>query len=293
MATQRITKIFFAAASVTLLTCPSVVLGDDLAFTGDIGTKQEIAWATIARSVVENDDLDPGKSKPAHICRAKLYYMTNVFLEQAAYASELIRRTPLDPEAGGALVINFDTRIRLNASAFEWSGIADADGAFRADSPQFSDPEYCLVLVETPIAQNSINGMAWVCRMCEATLNVAFVSTLADDAIVFSVIMHELGHMLCADHDHSGGVMRPTAIGDSRIGTLSGTSVASISRAVARNSGDLGCLKKGTTEKFARRSHRGHYVHEHDVDDGAVFAASFFIFTLLFFALLIPCWLLY
>ena len=177
--------------------------------------------------------------------------------------------------------------------AFVWSGLYDAEEAFREDSPQFADPDYCLVLVEKPIAEDRINGMAWVCRMCRSTLNVAFVDTLADDAIVFSVIMHELGHLLCADHDHSGGVMRPTAIGDSRIATLSGTSVKSISQAVMGNKQPLGCLESGTTANFQHRHHNGHYTHDHDVDDGTLYAASFFIFFIIFLALAVPCWLLY
>ena len=288
---QKTIAIFFAVASNILLMYPLAVLGHEIAFTTDVSTNEDLAWATVARSIVDRDNTNNATS--AKICRAKLYYVSDLFLEQAAYASELLMRTPLEPKAGGALVVHFAEKIRLNMNDFVWSGEKDHDLAFKADSPQFSDPDYCLVLVETHMADKNINGMAWVCRMCSPTLNVAFVNTLADDSLVFSVIMHELGHLLCAKHDHSGGVMRPTAIGDSQVATLSGTSVASISLAVAQNSGEGGCLQEGTTSNYLRKNHERHYQHEHDVDDGAIYAASFLIFTIIFLSLTLPFCLLY
>lgn len=240
---------------------PLVALADDVAWTSKFDNVEgEIAWANVARSVVKKNVVQ--EDAPVHVCRGKLIYSTSSFINQAEYAAELIRQTTL--EDGSSLAIDFTTKQELDVSQYVWSGHEDTETAFRTDSLQFADPNFCVVLVETRQADENINGMAWVCTMCSSNFNVAFINTLMDDALTFSVIMHELGHLLCATHDHRGGVMRPVAKGDHKAATFSGMAVTAISEAVEAYASDnpSSCLSRDTSDSYP------HSIQEHQVCDG-------------------------
>tara|TARA_Y100000992_G_scaffold301027_1_gene270949 strand:+ start:2090 stop:2659 length:570 start_codon:yes stop_codon:yes gene_type:complete len=171
--------------------------------------------------------------------------------------------------------------------------------AFKKTSTAYADDQYCLVLVELPMAQH-LNGMAWVCGVCKPNKNVAIVNAFMDDSMTFSVIMHELGHLLCATHNSGGGAMRPTAIGDGKFGTYSGLAVAQISE-MTRVAPGICNEKQWDAETQVVSAHtntnantgrckncRKDHEHHWEYDETLAVSMGFFILFLLLFVLFIP-----
>ncbi len=230
------------------------------------------------------------------VCRAKLVYTTDTFVDQALYAAQLISQTRLDD--GSSLLIRFEEIYSAKLGPPMANGITPED-AFKKTSTAYADDQYCLVLVELPMARH-LNGMAWVCGMCKPNKNVAIVNAFMDDAMAFSVIMHELGHLLCATHNKNGGVMRPTAIGDGKFGTYSGLAVEQMGR-VTQEAPAI-CSEKqwnasGKPDEFktypeahTRQCQNCRKDHEHkwEYDETLAVSVGFFILFLFLFVLFIP-----
>ena len=290
-----------------LQTFLSGVSSHDIAVSSSSGfAESQKAWADVTRSTLQvmpsiSASVD---NKTVHVCRAKLVYSTKTFIDQALFAAELVSRTRLDDNS--FMVIRFDEIYSAKLGP-PMASDSDQKKAFEKTSTAYADDQYCLVLVELTM-DRAFNGMAWVCGMCKPDRNVAIVNTLMDDAMTFSVIMHELGHLLCAKHDNSGGVMRSTAIGDGKLGTFSGLAVGQMSSA-AREASSRCTTKQwesSTGAAVARASTypeahtrrycencRGDHDHEWHDDETMAVGWGFFILFFILLVLFLPLCVFY
>ncbi len=293
--TRIITGLFCVLASSILLTCPLGASSHEIAASVDSDfPDSQKAWADITRSTLRASASASTPPANQSVCRAKLVYTTGSFVDQARYAAQLISRTRLDDET--SLLIKFEEIYSAKLGP-PMAGEESPLDAFEKTSTAYADDQYCLVLVELPMAQH-LNGMAWVCGVCKTNKNVAIVNAFMDDSRTFSVIMHELGHLLCATHNSGGGAMRPTAVGDGKIGTYSGLAVAQISE-MTRVAPGICNEKQWDAETQVVSAHtnantgrckncRKDHEHHWEYDETLAVSMGFFILFLLLFVLFIP-----
>lgn len=228
-----------------------------------------------------------------HACVGKLVYRTSSFVAEAHKASNTMLNLP----GGGGIALHWElvpaTRGPVSNSAWD-SYVSFYNSAYPADS----DASYCVVLVEIAVLPpesgnpSRIAGVANVCGAC-GWANAAYVLSGMHPTQTLSVILHEVGHILCADHLPEGetGIMDDIAGSTVFTKESSATMLQALDNLHKSNQCEkeptpdlMGPLGAPATPGEDGHCHGSHHAHYDDYDE-AVGVTLIIFFSLVFFSL--------
>jgi hypothetical protein len=244
-------------AALCFFQCTNAHVAGQVSGTTDLDTANYSEYASALEMVIQNSAYD---GQLGYVCRGVLGYTTARAMDNAMVASGLLASIRIN---GKPLYVIWDTFIDLATVDLQWQhggGYSNVYTNNYANTLQALDPTNaaCVVGAEVPYSlgiEGLILGSAAVGGAC-TTQNLFYVSSGVDVSYAYVVYLHEMLHLLGAEHNPNGGVMRQEMEIDGHTTVIYNTARQQVVEEMTDHATHGGCITSGYGMNFTSTTDR-------------------------------------